>query len=332
MKTALVYGAGGFIGSNLVKRLKNEGYWVRGVDVKRPSFDTTTADDFILGDLRYPSVHNKSLLSPFQTSAHDKENSFDEVYQLAADMGGAGYIFSGENDANLMTNSAQINLLVCQYAVLFNAKRIFYSSSACVYPAHNQTDPRNPKCSEESVYPAEPDSEYGWEKLFSERLYLAYNKNHNLSVRIGRYHNIYGPYGTYEGGREKAPAALCRKIAEVKNNETIEVWGAGTQTRSFLYIEDCIDATLQLARSDFTGPVNIGSEEMISINDFAQMIIDISGKKLNIKNIDGFVGVNGRNSDNNLIRSKLNWQPKFSLRQGIELTYDWINKRINHDQ
>lgn len=331
MKTALVYGAGGFIGNHLVTRLKNEGFWVRGVDVRRPQFSTTLADDFILGDLRYPSVLNKSMLAPKQQSANDSDNSFDEVYQLAADMGGAGYIFSGKNDANLMTNSAQINLLVCQYATLFQVKRLFYSSSACIYPEYNQTDPSNPKCSEDSAYPAKPDSEYGWEKLFSERLYLAYNRNHRLPIHIARYHNIYGPQGTYAGGKEKAPAALCRKVAQAQNNDVIEVWGDGSQTRSFLYIDDCIDATLKLTRSDFTGPVNIGSEEMISINNFAEMVIDISGKNLTIKHIDGPIGVNGRNSDNRLIESKLDWEPKYSLQEGMKLTYEWINNRINND-
>lgn len=329
MKTALVYGGGGFIGSHLVKRLKSEGYWVRAVDLKKPLFEETYADDFILGDLRFPSVIGKSMLAPNQISMSDQKNSFDELYQLAADMGGAGYIFSGENDANLMTNSAQINLLVCQYASLWSIKRVFYSSSACMYPAYNQEDPDNPKCSEDSAYPAAPDSEYGWEKLFSERLYLAYNRNHGLPVRIARYHNIYGPCGTYEGGREKAPAALCRKVASAKDGDKIQVWGTGNQTRSFLYIDDCIDATTKLMRSDFTGPVNIGSEEMIAINNFAKMVIEISGKKLSIENIDGPIGVNGRNSDNDLIESKLGWSPKFSLRQGMEITYQWINNIVS---
>ena len=332
MKKALVLGGGGFIGNHLVSRLKQEGYWVRAVDLKQPAFNTTEADDFILGDLRFPSVVSKAMFAPKQISTSDKDGSFDEVYQLAADMGGAGYIFSGENDANVMTNSSQINLLVCQYGVLFNIKRLFYSSSACMYPAYNQEDPANPKCSEDSAYSAAPDSEYGWEKLFSERLYLAYSRNHNLPIRIGRYHNIYGPKGTYEGGREKAPAALCRKVISCKDGDTVEVWGTGDQTRSFLYIDDCIDATINLTRSDtFFGPVNIGSEEMISINNFTKMIIDISGKNINIRNIDGPIGVNGRNSDNRLIEEKLGWSPKYTLRQGIEKTYSWIEDRLkNH--
>jgi GDP-D-mannose 3',5'-epimerase len=327
MKTALVLGGGGFIGSHMVRRLKDEGYWVRAVDIKYPDFTSSNADDFILGDLRFPSVVKKALLSPTQRSPNDIENSFDEVYQLAADMGGAGYIFTGNNDANVMTNSAQINILVCQYSVLFNIKKIFYSSSACVYPEYNQKDPLNPKCNEDSAYPAAPDSEYGWEKLFSERLYLSYYRNHKLNIHIGRYHNVYGPHGTYEGGKEKAPAAICRKVATANSGDAIEVWGSGNQTRSFLYIEDCIDATTQLIRSDFTGPVNIGSEEMISISDFTKMIIGISNKKLNINYIDGPTGVNGRNSDNKLISSTLGWVPKYSLKDGIKSTYDWIVKQ-----
>lgn len=330
MKTALVCGGGGFIGSHLVTRLKNEGYWVRSVDIKRPDFEKTDADDFIQGDLRYPSVVKKSLKAPNQTSDMDSENSFDEVYQLAADMGGAGYIFSGENDANVMSNSAQINLLMAQYAVLNKAKRVFYSSSACVYPEYNQMDPDNPKCEESSAYPAAPDSEYGWEKLFSERIYFSYYRNYDLNVRVGRYHNIYGPKGTYDGGKEKAPAALCRKVIDAPDGSSIEVWGSGKQTRSFLYIDDCVDATIQLLRSDFMGPVNIGSEEMISINDFTKMIIDISGKNLTINNIEGPTGVNGRNSDNKLIEEKLNWQPKYDLRSGMNLTYDWIKSQIEN--
>ena len=329
MNTALVLGGGGFIGSHLVTRLKNEGYWVRAVDIKHPDFEPTSADDFIQGDLRFPSVVEKAMTAPNQNGTEDKENSFDEVYQLAADMGGAGYIFSGENDANVMSNSAQINLLVAQYAVVYGAKRVFYSSSACVYPEYNQMDPQNPKCEESSAYPAAPDSEYGWEKLFSERIYFSYHRNYDLNVRVARYHNIYGPQGTYDGGKEKAPAALCRKIAKAAEGDTIEVWGTGEQTRSFLYIDDCIDATIELTRSDtFMGPVNIGSEEMISINDFTKMIADISNKKLKIKNIDGPTGVNGRNSDNRLIEEKLNWSPKYNLEQGISITYDWIKEQL----
>lgn len=329
MKTALVFGGGGFIGSHLVNRLKQEGYWVRAVDLKKPMFSNSQADDFVVGDLRYPGVVSNALLGPNQTGSTDIENSFDEVYQLAADMGGAGYIFTGENDANVMTNSATINLLTCQYATLFNAKRVFYSSSACVYPEYNQMDPQNPKCEESSAYPAAPDSEYGWEKLFSERIYFAYHRNHNLNVRVARYHNIYGPEGTYKDGKEKAPAALCRKVAETSDGGSIEVWGKGTQTRSFLYIDDCVDATIKLTRCDnFMGPVNIGSEEMISLNDFAKMIIDISSKNIDIKNIPGPTGVNGRNSDNRLIKEKLGWEPSFSLKQGISKTYEWIANQV----
>lgn len=329
MKTALVLGGGGFIGSHLVTRLKNEGYWVRAVDIKHPDFEPTSADDFIQGDLRFPSVVEKAITGPNQNGTEDKENSFDEVYQLAADMGGAGYIFSGENDANVMSNSAQINLLVAQYAVVYGSKRVFYSSSACVYPEYNQMDPQNPKCEESSAYPAAPDSEYGWEKLFSERIYFSYYRNYDLNVRVARYHNIYGPQGTYDGGKEKAPAALCRKIIKAAEGDTIEVWGTGEQTRSFLYIDDCVDATIQLTRSDtFMGPVNIGSEEMISINDFTKMIASISNKNLKIKNIDGPTGVNGRNSDNRLIEEKLNWSPKYNLEQGISITYDWIKEQL----
>jgi GDP-D-mannose 3', 5'-epimerase len=333
MKTALVFGGGGFIGSHLVKRLKKEGFWVRSVDLKKPMFSESLADDFIVGDLRYPSVMQKAMRAPNQESHKDDKNSFDEVYQLAADMGGAGYIFTGDNDANVMTNSATVNLLTCQYATLFNAKRVFYSSSACVYPEYNQMDPDNPKCEESSAYPAAPDSEYGWEKLFSERIYFAYNRNHNLNVRVARYHNIYGPEGTYKDGKEKAPAALCRKIAEASSEDTIEVWGTGKQTRSFLYIDDCVDATIKLIRSDnFMGPVNIGSEEMISINNFAKMIATLSGKNITVNNIPGPTGVNGRNSDNRLIKEKLNWEPKYNLLEGITLTYEWIQKQTQNDQ
>lgn len=329
MKTALVLGGGGFIGHHLVNRLKQDGYWVRAVDLKQPMFSFTKADDFIIGDLRYPGTVSNALLGPNQTDNTDIENGFDEVYQLAADMGGAGYIFTGENDANIMTNSVTINLLTCQYAALFNAKRLFFSSSACVYPEYNLMDPQNPKCEESSAYPAEPDSEYGWEKLFSERMYFAYQRNYNLNVRVGRYHTVYGPEGTYKGGKEKAPAALCRKVAEASTGDTVEVWGKGTQTRSFLYIEDCIDATIKLTRCDnFMGPVNIGSEEMISLNDFAKMIIDISGKNILVKNIDGPVGVNGRNSDNANIKKFLNWEPRIPLKQGLIETYDWIERKV----
>jgi GDP-D-mannose 3', 5'-epimerase len=328
MKTALVMGGGGFIGSHLVKRLKAEGFWVRSVDLKYPDFSETKADDFIIGDLRDPSLVSKAMFAPKQTSQDDYTNSFDEVYQLAADMGGAGYIFIGTHDADVMHNSATINLNVAKECVKKSVKRIFYSSSACMYPAYNQTDPNNPRCCEDSAYPAAPDSEYGWEKLFSERLYLAFNRNYNLNVRIARYHNIFGPEGTYDGGKEKAPAAICRKVIQAKDGDTIEIWGSGCQTRSFLYIDECVEGTIKLLRSDCMVPVNIGSEEMISINDFTKMIIRISGKNLSIKNIDGPVGVNGRNSDNALIKQYLNWEPLMKLEEGIKLTYEWILNQI----
>lgn len=327
MKTALVLGAGGFIGSHLVKRLKEEGFWVRGVDLKLPQFSPSAAHEFIIGDLRDPKVVSRAMFAPDQHSLDDKENSFDEVYQLAADMGGAGYIFTGENDANVMHNSALINLNVLKEAIEKNVKRVFYSSSACMYPEYNQLDPDNPKCSEESAYPAAPDSEYGWEKLFSERLYLAFKRNYGLDVHIARFHNIFGPEGTYVGGKEKAPAALCRKVSEAVDGDEIEVWGDGQQTRSFLYIDECVDGVLKLIRSKFEGPVNIGSEEMISINDFAAMIIGISGKDIKVKNIDGPTGVRGRNSDNNLIKEKLDWAPSKPLYDGILKTYHWIDKQ-----
>jgi nucleoside-diphosphate-sugar epimerase len=328
MKKILVCGAGGFIGSHLVKQLREEGHWVRGVDLKLPEFSESSANDFVIGDLRDPKLVSVVMFAPNQHSLDDKENAFDEVYQLAADMGGAGYIFTGENDAHVMHNSAQINLNIAEQCRKGSVNKIFYSSSACMYPEYNQLEPDNPNCSEDSAYPAAPDSEYGWEKLFSERLYLAYARNYGLDVRIARYHNIFGPEGTWEGGKEKAPAAMCRKSAEAKEGDAIEVWGDGKQTRSFLYIDECVEATRKLMDSDFTGPVNIGSEEMISINDFAQMAIDISGKNLSIKNIEGPLGVRGRNSDNKLIQEKLGWAPKRSLRYGMTITYDWINEQV----
>lgn len=341
MKKALVLGAGGFIGSYLVKRLKQDGYWVRGVDLKYPEYWDTVADEFIIGDLRSESFTSKILVSPTARFIEDAENSFDEVYQLAADMGGAGYIFTGEHDADVMHNSATINLNVVNAANKLKTKRIFYSSSACMYPEHNQMDPLNPNCEESSAYPANPDSEYGWEKLFSERLYLAYNKNYGLDVRIARFHNIFGPYGTWTGGKEKAPAAMCRKVAE--SSEIIEVWGDGQQTRSFLYIDDCVEATLRFMRQDlFLGPVNIGSEEMVSINQLAQIAIGISGKNIEIKNIFGEefknkygfkcpTGVRGRNSDNTLYRKKIGWEVSQPLKVGIEKTYNWINSKVNNE-
>jgi len=316
-KRAVVTGAGGFIGSHLVKRLKKEGFWVRGVDLKYPEFSPTDADDFIIGDLRDP-----------HTCKHAIDQKFDEVYQLAADMGGAGFVFTGENDADIMHNSATINLNLLDVCHKRNIKRIFYSSSACMYPEYNQLDPDNPKCSEDSAYPAAPDSEYGWEKLFSERLYLAFHRNYGMEVRIARYHNIFGPEGTWQGGREKSPAALCRKASEAKDGGQIEVWGDGKQTRSFLYIDECIEGTLKLLRSDCTTPLNIGSEEMVTINQLAEMIIKISGKNLSIKNISGPLGVRGRNSDNKLIKKMLGWAPSYPLRKGLEKTYTWIEEQV----
>lgn len=317
MKSAIVFGAGGFIGSHLVKRLKSEGFWVRGIDLKYPEFTPTEADDFWIADLRDQQVCAQAF-----------DRRFDEVYQLAADMGGAGYIFTGENDADIMHNSATINLNVLEAARRRNCNRIFYSSSACMYPEHNQQDPDNPNCAEASAYPAAPDSEYGWEKLFSERLYLAYGRNHGMHCRVARYHNIFGPEGTWTGGKEKAPAALCRKVAETPEGGSIDVWGPGNQTRSFLYIDECLEGTIRLLRSDKTGPYNIGSEEMISINDLAKLIADISGKTIAINNIPGPVGVNGRNSDNTLIAAELGWQPTKTLREGLEKTYSWISRQV----
>lgn len=317
MKKALICGAGGFIGGHLVNRLKSEGYWVRGIDLKHHEFGNNNADEFSIGDLRDPYVARSAV------------EGMDEVYQLAADMGGAGYIFTGDHDAVVMHNSALCNLNVLDAAHRAGVGKIFYSSSACMYPEYNQLDPDNPKCTEDSAYPAMPDSEYGWEKLFSERLYLSYRRNYGTEVRVARFHNIFGPQGTWEGGREKAPAALCRKVIEVPNGGHIDVWGDGLQTRSFLYIDQCIEAVWRLMQSDFTGPVNIGSEEMISINDFARMIVDISGKNVSINNIPGPEGVRGRNSDNILFQKRIGWAPSQSLRTGIEQTYTWIQEQVN---
>jgi len=319
-KKVLVTGAGGFIGSHLVKRLRKDGYWVRGVDLKYPEFSETEADDFVIGDLRNPEICRDI-----------SDTKFDEVYQLAADMGGAGFVFTGNNDADVMHNSGIINLNMVDACYKRNIKRIFYSSSACMYPAYNQTDPDNPKCSEGSAYPADPDSEYGWEKLFSERLYLAYSRNYGMEVRIARYHNIFGPEGTWKGGREKAPAALCRKIAEAEDGGEVEIWGDGKQTRSFLYIDECIEGTLRLTRSSFSGPVNIGSEEMVTINQLAEMIREIAGKKLTFKHIEGPQGVRGRNSDNRLIKEKLGWAPSYPLKKGLETTYAWIREQVEKE-
>ena len=316
MKRILVNGAGGFIGGHLVKRLKAEGYWVRAVDLKRHEFARSAADEFIVGDLRDPLLVAEVV------------SGIDEVYQLAADMGGAGYIFTGEHDAAVMHNSATINLNTLELGVRAGVRRFFYSSSACMYPEYNQRDPKNPKCSEESAYPAAPDSEYGWEKLFSERLYLAYQRNHGIQVRIARFHNIFGPEGTWTGGREKAPAALCRKVAEASNGGTVEIWGDGLQTRSFLYIDECLEGVRRLMDSDFMGPVNIGSEEMVTINELAEVIMDIAGKELPIRHIPGPLGVRGRNSDNHFIREKLNWAPSRPLREGLEKTYAWVSQQV----
>jgi GDP-D-mannose 3',5'-epimerase len=317
MKSALVCGAGGFIGSHLVKRLKAEGFWVRGVDLKFPEFAETAADDFLLGDLRDPSICRAVT-----------DRRFDEVYQLAADMGGAGFVFTGDNDADIMHNSALINLNMVEACRNRNIRRVFYSSSACMYPEHNQLDPDNPMTAEDSAYPADPDSEYGWEKLFSERLFLAFHRNYDMEIRVARYHNIFGPEGTWTGGREKAPAALCRKVAQARPGGEIELWGDGSQTRSFLYVDECLEGTLRLTRSDWTGPVNIGSEEMVSINQLAQMIMDIAGKRLSIRHIPGPTGVRGRNSDNRLIRRELGWEPTEPLVRGLERTYAWIEEQV----
>lgn len=321
MKKAIVYGAGGFIGGHLVNRLKQEQYWVKGVDLKENEFIKNNADEFIIADLRSPaSVEN--------TITED----IDEIYQLAADMGGAGYIFTGDNDAAIMHNSAIINLNVLEEAKKKKIKKIFYSSSACMYPEHNQLSTDNPDCSEDSAYPAAPDSEYGWEKLFSERLYLSYQRNYGIDVKIARFHNIFGPYGTWSGGKEKAPAAISRKVAEAIGGEDINIWGDGKQTRSFLFVDECIEGVRRLMESNFTGPVNIGSEEMISINDLAKMVIDIAGKQLGIKNIEGPTGVRGRNSNNKLIKEKLNWAPSLPLRRGMEQTYKWITEQVEKQQ
>ena len=318
MRKVLVCGAGGFIGGHLVKKLKKQGCWVRGVDIKHHEFAASPADEFIIGDLTRQEIVEKVLDQPF-----------DEVYQLAADMGGAGYIFTGENDANLMFNSASINLNIIQQAYLKGVKKIFYSSSACIYPAYNQKDPNNPNCAESSVYPAAPDSDYGWEKLFSERLFQAFARNHGMQVRIARFHNVFGPEGTWVGGREKAPAAICRKVAEAEEGGQIEVWGDGKQTRSFLYIDECLEAVERFMNSDFEGPVNIGSEEMISLNDLAKMVMEISGKKSSIYNKPvSYEGVRGRRSDNTLIRSKLGWAPSRPLREGMAKTYEWIAAEV----
>jgi nucleoside-diphosphate-sugar epimerase len=318
-RSALVLGAGGFIGSHLVKRLKKEGFWVRGVDLKFPDFGETYADDFVIGDLREQVVVRSVIDRPFQ-----------ELYQLAADMGGAGYIFTGEHDADVMHNSATINLNVVDAAHKRNIKKVFYSSSACMYPAYNQEDPDNPVCTESSAYPAAPDSEYGWEKLFSERVFLAYNRNYGTKNRVARFHNIFGPEGTWTGGKEKAPAAICRKIASARSGDAIEIWGDGKQTRSFLYIDECVEGVLRLTRStDFEGPVNIGSQEMVTINELVDLVADIAGKTIEKNHIPGPTGVRGRNSDNRLIQERLGWAPSQALRAGLEQTYAWVEARVH---
>lgn len=317
MKTALVCGAGGFIGGHLVKKLKKEGFWVRGVDLNYPEFMETPADDFVIGDLRDQHICRQIV-----------DRRFDEVYQLAADMGGAGFIFTGKNDADIMHNSALINLNILEACHKRNVTRVFYSSSACIYPEFNQQDPANPKTAENSAYPANPDSEYGWEKLFSERLYLAFHRNYGMAVRIARYHNIFGPEGTWNNGREKAPAALCRKVAEAQDGGEIEIWGPGDQTRSFLYIDECLEGTTRLMRSDWTGPVNIGSEEMVTINQLARIIMQVAGKNVSIKNVPGPLGVRGRNSDNRYIYEKLQWKPTSPLVEGLRKSYAWIEAQV----
>jgi nucleoside-diphosphate-sugar epimerase len=331
-KTALVLGGGGFIGGHLARRLKQEGFWVRIVDIKEQheywSHDEI-CHEYVCGDLRDPKLVSAVMYSPIQLSEKDAMHSFDEVYQLAADMGGDRYIFTGDNDANVMHSSALINLNVVHEAVKKTVKRVFYSSSACMYPEHNQLDPDNPNCKESSAYPANPDSEYGWEKLFSERLFLAFNRNYGLDVRVARFHNIFGPQGTWTGGKEKAPAAVCRKVA-LCGNGVVDIWGDGLQTRSFLYIDECVEAVLRLMRQDeFMGPVNIGSEEMVTINQLTQMVARIAEKNLTINNIPGPQGVRGRNSDNKLIYQKLGWQPKHSLRAGLSKTFEWIEDQVH---
>ena len=317
MKKCVVLGAGGFIGGHLVSRLKQLGHWVRGVDIKYHEYKKSDSDEFIIGDLRNYECVNLVI-----------DDTIDEVYQLAADMGGAEFVFSGENDSEIMHNSALINLHVCDVCVKKNIRKVFYSSSACMYPEHNQLDPNNPNCEETSAYPANPDSEYGWEKLFSERLYLAYNRNKALNVRIARFHNIFGPLGTWNGGREKAPAAICRKVLTA--TDSIEIFGSGTQTRSFLYIDECIEGIIRLMESDFIGPVNIGSDEMVTINELVDLISGIENKKLKKNHIDGPLGVAGRNSDNNLIYEKLGWKPTMKLIDGLRKTYEWIKKQVNN--
>jgi GDP-D-mannose 3', 5'-epimerase len=332
-KTALVLGGGGFIGNAMVTRLKSEGYWVKAVDIKQPEFSLSDADEFVVADLREVSLVASALLV---TNTDQSQEPFDEIYQFAADMGGAGYIFTGNHDADVMHNSATINLNVLESLRLLNEKKgvnktkIFYSSSACIYPEHNQLDPDNPNCVETSAYPANPDSEYGWEKLFSERLYFSYARNYKIPVAVARFHNIYGPKGTWDGGREKAPAAICRKIAKLGDEGgIIEVWGDGLQTRSFLYINDCLEAVRRMMKSNFAGPVNIGSEEMVSINQLVEYVSLIANKKVTRNHkLDAPLGVRGRTSDNRLIEKELGWSPAYTLMAGLAETYLWINKQV----
>ena len=342
-KKALVLGAGGFIGSHMVKRLKDEGYWVRGVDLKHPEFSRHQADEFVIGDLRDKSFVNRVVEwkgyqgNFFNSIPYKMIESFDEIYQFAADMGGAGYIFTGENDADIMHNSATINLNLLDAIVKAQREnrstpKVFYSSSACAYPSHIQEDVDNPGLKEEDAYPANPDSDYGWEKLFSERLYLAYSRNHGIPVRVARYHNIYGPEGTWDGGKEKAPAAMCRKVASVASGETIDCWGDGEQTRSFLYIDDCLEATRRLMDSSCEEVINIGSEEMVTINELIRIAAKVADKEININHIDGPLGVRGRNSQNDMIREKLKWDYQFSLEEGMSLTYNWIAEQVYQGQ
>lgn len=322
-------GAGGFIGSHMVTRLKSEGYWVRGVDLKKPEFSESDADEFIVGDLRSRTFVDDVI------DLKETSQKFNEIYQYAADMGGAGFVFTGEHDADIMHNSATINLNLLdalrEKISSSSITKVFYSSSACMYPEHNQLEPENPNCEESSAYPANPDSEYGWEKLFSERLYLAYNRNYNIPIAIARFHNIYGPKGTWDGGREKAPAAVCRKIAKLNGSEQeIEVWGDGLQTRSFLHVNDCIEATRRLMESNFMQPINIGSEEMVTINELIDIVGEIASKQVIKRHkIDAPTGVRGRNSDNRLIRSVLDWDFEITLREGLKDTYHWINQQVS---